>query len=137
MATTRSYQEALEEVVQQAVAPDAAAVDAGTCPGQAMDALRGVGLLGLASSVEVGDQGRGGGFEEAAAAAERVARSCGLPLFRDGRPAGRRRRRLLAEGGSHPGGPAPPGAAGARRLCGAVRGDRRSRGSRTRVARMT
>jgi alkylation response protein AidB-like acyl-CoA dehydrogenase len=75
MATTQSYQEALEGVVRDAVAPNAPAADAGIFPRPAVDALGRTGLLGLVSSADVGGLGRG--YGEAAAAVEQVARSCG------------------------------------------------------------
>lgn len=75
MATTQSYQEALEEVVREAVGPGADAADAGHFPRAAVDALGGAGLLGLVSSADVG--GMGHGFGQAAAAVEQVARRCG------------------------------------------------------------
>ena len=75
MATVQSNREALEDVVREVIEPDAREVDGGRFPRRAVEALGRAGLLGLVSSRDVG--GLGGGFGDAAAAVERVARSCG------------------------------------------------------------
>lgn len=68
--------DALERVIDQVVAPNAAAVDReGTFPKASIDALRAEGFLGLTSSAEVG--GAGLGMAEAATVIEKLATACG------------------------------------------------------------
>ncbi len=75
MTMTRTYHDALDQVIREVVEPDAAGTDAGRFPRSGVEALGAAGLLGLVSATEVG--GMGLGFREAAGAVERVARSCG------------------------------------------------------------
>jgi alkylation response protein AidB-like acyl-CoA dehydrogenase len=70
------YRAALEGVVTEVVAPDAATVDgAGTFPAEGVKALGAAGLLGLASATDVG--GGGEGMRAAAEVIERLAGVCG------------------------------------------------------------
>jgi alkylation response protein AidB-like acyl-CoA dehydrogenase len=71
-----SYQDALEGVVREVVAPAAEQIDRiGTFPRAAIDALGEAGLLGLLSAPEVG--GYGQGLRAAAEVIERLGASCG------------------------------------------------------------
>ncbi|MET0325022.1 MAG: acyl-CoA dehydrogenase family protein [Ilumatobacteraceae bacterium] len=71
-----AHLEALDEVIAEVVAPNAAAVDAdGTFPRAAIDALGRRHLLGLLSSTDVG--GLGLGLAEAAQVVRRLAATCG------------------------------------------------------------
>ncbi|HEX8630145.1 MAG TPA: acyl-CoA dehydrogenase family protein [Catenuloplanes sp.] len=66
----------LERVVSTVVAPGASAVDrTGQFPRESIDALRGIGLLGLVSAADLG--GAGLGMPDAARVVERVSRACG------------------------------------------------------------
>lgn len=68
--------DALERVIDEVVAPRAAATDSeGQFPGRAVTALGEAGILGLTSSTDVG--GAGGGLSEAAEVIERLAGACG------------------------------------------------------------
>ena len=70
------YLDALQRVIDENVAPAAADVDhKGRFPREAVDALGRAGILGLASSPDVG--GGGQGMRAAAAVVERLAGSCG------------------------------------------------------------
>jgi alkylation response protein AidB-like acyl-CoA dehydrogenase len=70
------YEDALLTVITDVVAPNAGVVDqAGRFPRESMDALAGVGLLGLASSPDVG--GDGLGLRDVALVMERLAGACG------------------------------------------------------------
>jgi isovaleryl-CoA dehydrogenase len=70
------YQDALGAVIADVVEPHAAAVDTeGRFPRASIDALGGAGLLGLASSTDVG--GGGFGIRDAATVIERLAGACG------------------------------------------------------------
>ena len=68
--------EALDHLIVEVVAANAAAVDAeGAFPRATIGAMRQAGLLGLISATEVG--GRGGTLGDAARVVERLARACG------------------------------------------------------------
>jgi alkylation response protein AidB-like acyl-CoA dehydrogenase len=68
--------DALQRVIEEVVAPAAPRIDAeGEYPRAALDALGEAGILGLASSQEVG--GLGLGLAEAAAVIEQLAGACG------------------------------------------------------------
>jgi alkylation response protein AidB-like acyl-CoA dehydrogenase len=69
------YLVALEQVIEDIVAPAAADIDqAGTFPQAALDALGAAGLLGLISATDVGGQGHG--HRAATLVVERLARDC-------------------------------------------------------------
>lgn len=71
-----SYETALARVIDDVVAPNAAAVDRdGTYPRANLHALGEAGILGLASAAEVG--GAGEGMTTAARVVEELARHCG------------------------------------------------------------
>jgi len=73
---TNQYSDALERVINDVVAPRAAAVDAeATFPAEAAAALGQSGILGLMSASEVG--GGGLGLAEAAEVIEKLAGTCG------------------------------------------------------------
>ncbi len=75
-ASPAAYLATLEQIVDDVIAPAAAAVDqAGSFPRAGIDALGNAGLLGLISAPEVG--GLGQGHRAAALAVERVAQACG------------------------------------------------------------
>jgi isovaleryl-CoA dehydrogenase len=75
-ATGAGYREALEEVITEVVAPDAARVDAeGVFPTAGVAALGEAGLLGLTTATEVGGGGAGPGA--AATVIEALAAVCG------------------------------------------------------------
>jgi len=68
--------DALARVIDDVVAPEAAAVDLdGTYPQASIDALAGVGLLGLTTSAELG--GGGQGMRQAAEVIQGLAGTCG------------------------------------------------------------
>ena len=68
--------DALQRVIDEVVAPEAAAVDRnGTFPQRSIDALRAAGLLGLTASTELG--GGGQGMRQAAEVVQRLAGTCG------------------------------------------------------------
>ena len=68
--------DALQRVIDEVVAPEAAAVDRdGTFPQRSLDALAAAGILGLTTSTELG--GGGEGTREAAAVVQRLAGACG------------------------------------------------------------
>ncbi|MEO5678640.1 MAG: acyl-CoA dehydrogenase family protein, partial [Acidimicrobiales bacterium] len=68
--------DALQRVLSDVVAPEAAAVDRdGTVPQASIDALAGVGLLGLTTSAELG--GGGQGMRPAAEVIQGLAGTCG------------------------------------------------------------
>ncbi len=70
------YLDALRRVIDEIVTPAAADIDhKGRFPREAVDALGRAGILGLASSADVG--GRGLGMRQAAGVVERLAGSCG------------------------------------------------------------
>src|SRR3984893_16380668 len=70
------YEDALLTVITEVVAPNAGVVDqAGRFPRESIDALAGVGLLGLASSPDVG--GDGLGLRDVSLVIERLAGACG------------------------------------------------------------
>ena len=70
------YEDVLATVITEVVAPNAQAVDQqGSFPRASIDALAGIGLLGLVSSADVG--GEGGGMGDAAAVIEQLAGACG------------------------------------------------------------
>src|SRR5919106_383627 len=72
---SRSYLDALDEVIENVIAPDARDVDeTARFPRGSMDALAEAGLLGLVSAEEIG--GAGGGLPDATIVVERVARAC-------------------------------------------------------------
>jgi alkylation response protein AidB-like acyl-CoA dehydrogenase len=74
--TTQDYLAGLNSVIESTIAPNAAEVDrSGTFPRTNIDALAKVGLLGLASSADVG--GRGLGMRAAAEVIEKLAGTCG------------------------------------------------------------
>lgn len=69
------YQEALEKIITDIVAPSAAAIDqTASFPHAALDALGEAGILGLISAAEVG--GLGLGHRAAALVVERLATTC-------------------------------------------------------------
>src|SRR5262245_12801033 len=69
------YLRALEQVIEDIVAPAAADIDqAGAFPRAGLDALGAAGLLGLISATEVGGQGQG--HRAATLVVERLARDC-------------------------------------------------------------
>ena len=75
-SVTNQYSDALERVINDVVAPRAAAVDAeATFPAEAAAALGQSGILGLMSASEVG--GGGLGLAEAAEVIEKLAGTCG------------------------------------------------------------
>lgn len=66
----------LDPIIENVIAPAAAEIDrTGAFPRAAITALGKAGLLGLASSTDVG--GAGGGLAEVAAAVEKIAAACG------------------------------------------------------------
>ena len=74
--TANNYLDVLDDVCSTAIAPHSQQVDQnGAFPQQAVDALKGAGLLGAVSAPTVG--GVGLGHRGAAAIVERVARDCG------------------------------------------------------------
>jgi isovaleryl-CoA dehydrogenase len=76
MPASLDYLAALNPVIEDTIAPNAQEVDrSGTFPRANIDALAGAGLLGLASSADVG--GRGLGLRAAAEVIERLAGTCG------------------------------------------------------------
>jgi alkylation response protein AidB-like acyl-CoA dehydrogenase len=71
-----SYLDAIDRIVNQIIAPNAAEVDRnGTYPRAALQAMGEAGLLGLISSAEVG--GLGQAHRAAAEVVERIAGACG------------------------------------------------------------
>jgi alkylation response protein AidB-like acyl-CoA dehydrogenase len=73
--TTQDYLAGLNSVIESTISPNAAEVDRyGTFPRANIDALAKAGLLGLASSPDVG--GRGLGMRAAAEVIERLAGTC-------------------------------------------------------------
>jgi isovaleryl-CoA dehydrogenase len=73
--TTQDYLAGLNSVIESTIVPNAAEVDrSGTFPRANIDALAKAGLLGLASSPDVG--GRGLGMRAAAEVIERLAGTC-------------------------------------------------------------
>ncbi|MEZ5363350.1 MAG: acyl-CoA dehydrogenase family protein [Bryobacterales bacterium] len=75
-ATQENYRELLEQVCSESIAPHAPDVDRdGVFPSPSVDALASAGLLGAASTSEVG--GLDLGLRGAAVVVERVARDCG------------------------------------------------------------
>src|SRR5215471_14715853 len=71
-----SHLDAVDGVIRDVVAPNAAQVDAsGSFPRAGIDALGKAGLLGLLSSQDVG--GLGGTLEDAAGVIEHLAAACG------------------------------------------------------------
>jgi alkylation response protein AidB-like acyl-CoA dehydrogenase len=73
--TTLTYQERLEPIVSDLIAPRASEIDrTGAFPRQTLEALGEAGLLGLVSAREVG--GLGQGHRAAALVVERIAREC-------------------------------------------------------------
>src|SRR6266566_5273096 len=76
MPTSNDSLAALDSVVENTIAPQAAEVDrSGTFPRSNIEALAKVGLLGLISSTDVG--GRGQGLRAAAQVIEKLAGACG------------------------------------------------------------
>lgn len=76
MSSSLDYLAALNPVIDRTVAPNAAEVDrSGVFPRANIDALAQAGLLGLASSADVG--GPGLGMRAAADVIERLAGTCG------------------------------------------------------------
>ncbi len=72
---THAYLDALDTIITDVIAPNAAEVDrAGLFPRAALDALGAAGLLGLISASEVG--GLGHGHRAAALVVERIAHHC-------------------------------------------------------------
>lgn len=73
--TTDAYLDALDQIIDKVIAPNAMEVDLNAAyPAASMEALGKAGLLGLISAVEVG--GMGQGHKAAALAVERVAQAC-------------------------------------------------------------
>ena len=76
MPSSHDHLAALNPVIETTIAPNAPEVDrTGTFPRANVEALAKAGLLGLASSVDVG--GRGQGLRAAAEVIERLAGTCG------------------------------------------------------------
>jgi alkylation response protein AidB-like acyl-CoA dehydrogenase len=69
------YEQVVDRIAREVVAPAATTVDRGEFPAAAMGALGEAGVLGLISAREVG--GRGLGLRAAAMTVERLARECG------------------------------------------------------------
>ena len=73
---TQTYEETLERICRDSIAPNASAVDRnGAFPNQAIESLKTAGFLGAMSSPEVG--GLGLGLSGAARIVRRVAEECG------------------------------------------------------------
>jgi isovaleryl-CoA dehydrogenase len=76
MPATLDYLAALNPVIESTIAPNAAEIDhSGAFPRANIEALAKAGLLGLASSADIG--GRGLGMRAAAEVIERLAGTCG------------------------------------------------------------